>query len=214
MQGNPPTSGYGSAPNEGGPHPPGGVVPPHHSGLPPGGAYALPQRQRPSRLPVALATLAVLLAGAALVVSLVREPKAPAPPPPAPPQSQTVDQEIFNDEADRPLCEAIAPLMRENDDQTRAFSQHKAGTPEQISALVDYRKFMEDWAPRAQAVVNEHADPPRYLTRMLQRFIDDMLLYVGLKTVSDEVGVNTWKLSLTDYNGPASVCERLGEFWR
>ena len=34
-----------------------------------------------------------------------------------------------------------------------------------------------DWANRIQRLLNEHAEPPRYLTRTLQRYIDGMLLY-------------------------------------
>lgn len=179
----------------------------------PVGPYAPPPR-RGSRLAVSLATLAVLLGAAALVVSLVREPAAPASSPPTTTTATAPAQQVFVEEADRSLCEAIAPLMKENDEKTREFSQFKAGSPEQSDALPGYRNFTEAWAARIQSVLHEQSDPPRYLTRTLQRFIDDMLLYVNSDSVSDEVGVNTWKLSLSDYGGPASVCRKLGVNWQ
>ena len=64
-----------------------------------------------------------------------------------------------------------------------------------------------------QAVLNKHTDPPRYLTRTLQRFIDDMVLYVERDVVSDEVGVSTFRLSSTDYGGPQFRCQMLGLPW-
>jgi hypothetical protein len=207
MQGNAPGGGYGP-PAAQGPQPqPSGPVPP-------GDSFST-RPTKSSRLALLLGVVAVLLAAAALVVSLVREPKASAPtatPAPSPTASVPAEQ-LFVDDADRALCQAIAPLMRENDQETRAFAQHKSGSPEQQSALPSYRRFTEDWASRIQLILNEKSTPPRFLTRTLQRFIDDMLIYVSSDSVSDEVGVNTWKLSLSDYSGPSGRCRDLGAHW-
>src|SRR6185312_4295024 len=84
------------------------------------GAYVPPPRK--SRLAVGLAALAVALAAAALVVSLVRKPEVRSTP--STPSTQTTAsttaaaapaQEIYVEDADRALCEAISPLMKEND---------------------------------------------------------------------------------------------------
>src|SRR6266404_4151278 len=89
---------------------------------------------RPSRrgvLTAAGVVLAVLLGAAALIVALTREPPAPA----AAPQAPTTQQGPTTD-ADRKLCQAIAPLMKENDDRSNAFlGTGQPGSPEQDAAL-------------------------------------------------------------------------------
>src|SRR5258708_5808250 len=60
--------------------------------------------------------LAILLAVAALIVALTREPPAPAAAPQAPPS-----QHAPTADADQKVCQAIAPLMKENDDRSNAF---------------------------------------------------------------------------------------------
>src|SRR5689334_14734088 len=99
--------------------PAGGPVPP---GFGPG--YPVSQRPKPSRAGVWLGAIACVLAAAALVVGVVAlyEPATAAiasSPPTAPPQ--LIADEIFIDEADKPLCEDIGPLMREETDRTNTF---------------------------------------------------------------------------------------------
>ncbi|MFZ0833722.1 MAG: hypothetical protein WAM92_11680, partial [Mycobacterium sp.] len=113
-----------------------------------------------------LAVVAVLLAGAALVVSLVRKPDVQTSSQQTPMPTATVPaQQLFNADADRSLCEAIAPLMKENEDRGREFTALQAGSPEQGAAISGYRSFVEDWARRVQDVLNKHIEPERYLTR-------------------------------------------------
>lgn len=176
---------------------------------------------RASALPLVLATIAVLLATGALVVSLVRESNremtvSPPPPTTSPPTTAeltAVANEIFNDEADRELCQLIGPLMKESDQGARAFAAHSNGSVEQTNAIPDYRTFTRDMANRLQSILNAHAQHSRFLARKLQRFIDDTLLYSELDSVSDEIGINTWKMSLSDYGGPLSRCRALGVKW-
>jgi len=172
-----------------------------------------PPPKRTSRLTISLGAIAVLLTVAALVVSLVRKSETPAPAKPTPTPA-TAQAQIFNVDADRSLCEAIAPLMKESNDQAKAFSALAPGSPEQIAALPNYRRFTEDWASRIQSILNGHSDPPRFMTRTLQRFIDDSLLYVELPAVDGETASNTWRLSLSDYAGPRATCYDLGVNWQ
>jgi hypothetical protein len=207
--------GYGLPPAGNGPHSqqPG---PNMQSGpLPPAVPFA-PAPGRTSRLAVVLGAIALVLAGAALVVSLVRKPEAqsPAQQTPTPAATELAPlQQIFVGDADRALCEAIAPLMTESNNQAKTFSALASGSPEQIAALPTYRKFTEDWAGRIQSILNTHSDPPRFMTRTLQRFIDDTLLYAELPAVDDETAANTWRLSLSDYAGPRATCYNLGVNW-
>src|SRR5262245_17949035 len=98
-----------------------GNVPGMNYGPPSASGPSVPPPPRRSLLPVSLAALAVVLAAAALVISLVRKPEAPAPTPSTPTTAAASTQEIFVDDADRQLCQAIVPLMKESDERARAF---------------------------------------------------------------------------------------------
>ena len=158
--------------------------------------------------------LAVLLAAAALIVAIVavtREPPAPAAAPqaPTPQQGPTAD-------ADRKLCGAIAPLMKENDDRSNGFlGTGQPGSPEQDAALPKFVTDTQDWARRTQQVSDANANPPRLLTRTLQRYVDDMQLFVasvrpGPGTKYDEAA---WTDSIVAYGGPLATCQALGVQW-
>lgn len=198
MQGNPPGVGYGPAPN------------PMGSPMSPA---AVPSRRRGSRLAIALGVFAVLLAGAALGVSLIRKPgvqtAAPAPTPAVP------AQQLFVDDADRGLCQAIAPLMTQIGEQNKAFAKLEPGSPEQGDAIPGYRSFIEGWANQIQMLLNAHSNPPRYLTRTLQAYIDDKLLYVELAQPGrvDPGDQMTWNQASIDAGGPLGTCTKLGITW-
>lgn len=178
-----------------------------------GPAYPGPPRaSRRAILGAAGVVLAVLLAAAALIVALTREPPAPhaAAPPAAP------SQQVPTPDADRKLCEAIAPLMKENDDRSNAFlGTGQPGSPEQDAALPKFVTDTQDWARRTQLVLDANANPPRLLTRTLQRYIDDMQLFVasvrpGPGTKYDEAA---WTDSIVAYGGPLATCQALGVQW-
>jgi hypothetical protein len=158
--------------------------------------------------------LAVLLAGTALIVAIVALTEKPphaastAAPPPSQ-QGPTTD-------ADRKLCQAIGPLMKENDDRSNAFlGTGQPGSPEQDAALPKFVADTQDWARRTQQVLDANANPPRLLTRTLQRYIDDMQLFVasvrpGPGTKYDEAA---WTDSIVAYGGPLATCQALGVQW-
>ncbi|HUM00244.1 MAG TPA: hypothetical protein VLU24_12705, partial [Mycobacterium sp.] len=85
------------------------------------------------------------------MVSLVRKPEAQSPaqqtPTPTATESAPV-QQIFVGDADRALCQAIAPLMGEVGEQNKAFAELAPGSPEQGAAIPGYRSFIEDWTNR------------------------------------------------------------------
>jgi hypothetical protein len=157
--------------------------------------------------------LAILLAVAALIVAIValtdEPPPAPTPPAPQSQQGPTAD-------SDRKVCEAIAPLMKENDDRSNAFlGTGQPGSPEQDAALPKFVTDTQDWARRTQQVLDANANPPRLLTRTLQRYIDDMQLFVasvrpGPGTKYDEAA---WTDSIVAYGGPLATCQALGVQW-
>jgi hypothetical protein len=178
-----------------------------------GRPYGGPSPTRRRRVLGTGVVLAILLAVAALIVAilaLTREPP-PAASPAAPPSQQgpaTAD--------DRKLCEAIAPLMKENDDRSNAFlGTGQPGSPEQDAALPKFVTDTQDWARRTQQMLDANANPPRLLTRTMRRYIDDMQLFVasvrpGPGTKYDEAA---WTDSIVAYGGPLATCQALGVQW-
>ena len=124
-------------------------------------------------------------------------------------------KQLFVEDADRSLCQAIVPLMEEVGEQNKLFGALAPGSPEQGAAIPGYRSFIEGWATRIQDVLNSHASPPRYLTRTLQAYIDDKLLYVELAEPGrvDPGDQLTWNQASIDGGGPLSTCRQLGITW-
>lgn len=168
------------------------------------------ERRRPSKMAAGV-MLALVLAVVALliaIVSLVSQPD-PAPAVSAPnPQSMT--------DADKAMCPAIGPLMKENDDRSNAFlATGEAGSPERDAALSKFVTDTRGWVQRTQEVLDAHANPPRFTVRALQRYIDDMQLFVasvrpGPGTQYDEAA---WTDSIVAYGGVLTSCQQLGTTW-
>jgi hypothetical protein len=158
--------------------------------------------------------VAIVLSVAALIVALVRGGDSrPVTPTAQPSASSTPTTSGNTTAADKALCEAIAPLMKESSARKNAFTDSGPdGSPERDAALQDFRDKTQDWVGRAQAALDEHADPPRFLTRTLQRYIDDMRmlasnLHPGPLSPSNEAG---WRDSVFALAGPFEVCGKLG----
>jgi hypothetical protein len=155
-----------------------------------------------------------VLSAAALIVALVRGGQSTAPSTPtaqsATPSTSSAGADTT---ADKALCEAIAPLIKESTEQKNAFvALGHTGTPERDAGIPDFRSKTQEWVGQAQQVLDEHSIPPRYVTRTLQRYIDDMRLYVasirpGPATDADTA---TWTDSLATLGGPFEVCNALG----
>lgn len=187
----------------------GGPPPPRFPSAPP------PTVSPRGRLVPIGVVLALVLAVAALVIALVSLGQKPD----AGERAQATNAEaptVPATDADRELCQAIAPLMKENDDRSNGFlGSGDPGSPEQTAALPGFVTDTQDWARRTQEVLDAHAAPPRFMTRALQRYIDDMQLFVasvrpGPGTPYDEAA---WTDSIVAYGGPLSVCQALGVQW-
>jgi hypothetical protein len=118
--------------------------------------------------------------------------------------------------ADRALCNAIAPLMKRSTDERNALvDSGPPGSTAQDAALPKFIADTKDWAGEIEVVLNKYSEPPRHLTRTLQRYIDDMLLFVesvrpGPGTKYDEAA---WTDSTVAAGGPMRVCYDLGVQW-
>jgi hypothetical protein len=181
-------------------------------GLTSGGA-----RPRGAGIAVALATIAVVLAAAALIVAIVRggDSSAPATPTAQPSTSPTA---VASDTsaADKALCESIAPLMAESDQMSNEYTNTgDAGTPARDAALPKFISDTEAWIPRIESVLDSHPNVRPTFKRSLQRFIDDRQLLVWNVRVgpSKSYDETTWSDSLAAYGGPLRICHDLGVSW-
>ncbi|OTR18098.1 hypothetical protein B9M82_02755 [Mycobacteroides abscessus] len=125
--------------------------------------------------------------------------------------------QLFEDEADLALCKAIPDLMQERDAADQKYQAlPPAGSPERNAAMPSFKSGMEDWAKRMQSVLNQHSNPDRYLTRTLQRYIDDLLLYtqnIYPGKPADSFDQITWNTSVVSYGGALGRCQQLGVRW-
>jgi hypothetical protein len=172
-------------------------------------------RRRGAGIAIALGIVAVLVAVAALVVALTRggESSAPASPMAQPSTSSTAGTAADTSAADKALCGAIAPLIKESTAEKNAYaSLGPTGSAERDAGLPDFVNKTQDWARRAQQALDDHANPPRYFTRTLQRYIDDMRLLVANLRPGPAADSDTaaWTDSLVALAGPFEVCGKVG----
>jgi hypothetical protein len=203
----PPPGGYAPVPSSGG-RPP---APP----LPPYGVTTRPNGRGGRILVGAGVALAIVLAAAALVVALVAHDNKAAPPSGAASTRSSTEPQS-TETADRALCQAIAPLMKEGDARAKAFvNLGQSGTPERDAGIAQFVADTQSWADRVQKVLDQHKDPPRFLTRTLQRYIDDVRLYaVNIRPgPATEFDTAAWNDSVVAYGGPVGVCPTLGVQW-
>jgi Na+-transporting methylmalonyl-CoA/oxaloacetate decarboxylase gamma subunit len=185
--------------------------PPPPAPYPPFGPHAQGPRRGRGVLAGIGIVLAIALAAAALVVSLISARHDQASPPPAAPPASS--QPASTADADKALCVAIAPLIKESNTESKAYtSTGDAGTPGRDAATPGFVDQTADWVKRAQPVLDQYATPPRYLTRSLQRYIDDMHMFAG--SVRPGPGTSAdkaaWEDGLVALGGPYEVCGDAG----
>lgn len=182
---------------------------------------SLPRRH--SRGPLGLwilASIATLAAIAALVLGVIAVGKSPQvqdAPAQAPAPSPAASPVVFDDAADLALCGALPDLMRESTSRRNAFIQTPVDSPERRAAIPRFKAESEDWANRVQQVIAAHSSPDRYLTRTLQRYVDDILLYsqnIYPERSFDKFDDATWNLAVVDYGGALGRCQQLGIHWQ
>ena len=179
----------------------------------------------PRRTPAGVwiaAALALVVSIAALILGVIALNKSPQQVDSTPAAATTATPAratpiLFDDDADRTLCEAITDLMRERDEADQAFQAlPPAQTPERDAAIPGYKVAVQDWAGYLQPVLAAHAEPNRYLTRTLQRYIDDKLLYaqnIYPGKPADPFDKDTWNIGVVDYGGALGRCQQLGIHW-
>jgi hypothetical protein len=157
----------------------------------------------------------IVVATAALVVGLLALTR---PATPTTPSRSQITQSATDDttDADKALCSSIAPLMKRSVDERNGFVHAgPTGSPERDAALPKFVDDTKQWAKDAQQSLDSAPGSRRLLTRTLQRYIDDMLLYVegiraGRETKYDDAA---WVDATEIVNGPLTICYHLGVTW-
>jgi hypothetical protein len=163
----------------------------------------------------ALCSVAAMVLGG-LALAKVSQVQSSPPAAPTTVTAPAAAPQLFDDAADRALCQAIPDLMRERDKADNAFQALPAGSAERSAAIPGYKAGVQDWAGRLEAVLASRAQPDRYLTRTLQRYIDDKLLYaqnIYPNKPSDPFDKPTWDAGVVDYGGALGRCNQLGLVW-
>jgi hypothetical protein len=165
-----------------------------------------------------LAGAAVVVSIAALVLGVIAVAGKPSAVQSAPTTSAKPAAPIlFDDAADRPLCEALPSLMRERNEADRVYTALPVGSAERSAAMPAYKIGVQEWAGRVQEVLAAHVSPDRYLTRTLQRYVDDKLLYaqnIYPNRPADPFDEATWNAGVVDYGGALGRCNQLGIHWQ
>jgi hypothetical protein len=218
MTGGGPTTQHGPGP--GGYPPPGPAATPGASGVPPpswvGGQWspaAGPSRGRGVLVGAGI-LIAILLAAAALVVAIVRQPETTSKSPAT--ASAGVPSVGDTSAADKAFCEKVGPLLREGIDIGKGFvALGQTGTPERDAGIADYRKAVDDWANRIQPILDKNGSPSNYLARTTQNFVDLRRLYATNIRPGPALPTDTeaWDESLIAYGGPWETCRALGVTW-
>lgn len=191
--------------------------------MPPGGYVPQPQPTPPPRkrglLMAGALVTAIVLATAALVVGIIAISRptvsttADRTPPAA---SPTTSAPTDTSAADRKLCEAVAPLIRESADDGRSFVDlGPTGTPARDAGIPQYQASVSDWVKRIQPIVDNHPGADAFFKRTLQRFIDDTRIYAASIRPGPENDADAaaWNDKLVAIGGPFEVCHRLGVSW-
>jgi hypothetical protein len=213
MDGNAPWGGQTPPPPLSGSQMP---MPPNAGPPPPWPPHPVGKSSRRSLLVPIGVGVAVLLSAAALVVSLVKGGDSSSAPTETP-TAKSEPPQVFVDSADRSLCQAMGPLMKESNDSGNAFQKSgQQNTPERKAAIPKYVSDTYDWARRAQAILNDHSEPPRFLTRNFQRFIDDAILFAeALSPDRDSSAYENqiYEYSIKDLAGLVGRCSEVDAPW-
>jgi hypothetical protein len=203
--------------------PPGAPNPPPGSYPPPGGyAQAPPPTPRPRKRGLLVAVslvMSILLATAALVVGVIaisRPTSSPSPNRTPPAASPTAAGPSDTTAADRDLCQAVAPLIRENADAGKGFvNLGPAGTPARDAGIPQYQDSVSDWVNRIQPILDQHPDADPFFRRTMQRFIDDSRIYAASIRPGPENDADAaaWNDKLVAIGGPFEICHQLGVQW-
>lgn len=161
--------------------------------------------------------VALLLAAAALVVALVKGGSEPSSSPDPIQGAEPEPAQVLLDDADRDLCLAIGPLMQESEDLKNGYiDSGPQNSPERKAAIPKFVEATQNWANRMEDVLNDNAEPNRHLTRVLQRYIDDSLIYahdLAPDRDSSKYENPIYDLGVMDYAGALGRCAALKAGW-
>lgn len=138
--------------------------------------------QPPAKTPTwAKITTGVSVCAAIVVAAVALEDgRRPINQPQAAPPIVSTAPQVDGRAADRALCQQVQPMMAESIAFSKTFAGTGApGSPERDAAIPGFRVTVKQWADRMQIPLDSASTPPRFLTRSLQRYVDDLHLYAS-----------------------------------
>lgn len=192
------------------------------AGAPPAPPQPYGWRPTPARapggkiLPIAVGA-AIVLSAAALVVGIVALMR-PASTTPATPAVTTQGHTTGSPEANRAFCTDIAPLVTESDKSSRAFSSLDKKSPDFKTAAQPFITETKSLVGRMQTVIDAHGDADPFLTRSMQRFVDDQRYIIDDLVAGDgpewlPYDQTSWNDGVSAQGSPARICWDLGVKW-
>jgi hypothetical protein len=161
--------------------------------------------------------LAVVFSVAALIVSLMRGGGDASPGPAEPNSANTEPLVVFADDADRELCKSMGSTMNEQIDAMNTLQDStQQNTPERKAAIPAFVNGTYEWARKAQDVLNQHSDPPRFLTTIYQRYIHDTLLFAEQLAPDRDASAyenQLYEQTLKDLAGLIGRCSEVDVRW-
>lgn len=118
--------------------------------------------------------------------------------------------------ADKDFCVAIAPLVKEANDTDRSFSGlGEPGTAARDAGIPGFQASVRDWLTRVEPVLDEHAGASGFMTRNVNRYVDDRRIYAAMLRAGPAAAEDTaaWNGQLMALGAPYEVCRKLGVWW-
>jgi hypothetical protein len=192
---------------------------PHAGSAPPPPWPQQPVAKHPRRgflVPIGVA-LAVLLSAAALVVALMKGSGDTSSAPTATQSVKPEKTQVFVDSADRDLCQAMGPIMNEQLDAMNTLQDTtQQNSPERKAAIPKFVADTYGWARKAQEMLNKYSDPPRFLARNYQQYIDDTLLFAEQLAPDRDASAyenQIYEQTLKDLAGLIGRCSEVDVHW-
>ena len=136
--------------------------------------------------------------------------------PPATPQAEP--QELFVDDADKALCEAIGPLMREETDRANAFlATGEPDSPERKAAIPTFKADTLDWADRIQDATERARRPSAvsdpHTAAIHRRHAAVQREHVPGPCRRIHSTTTTYDSAVVALGGPLATCYKVGVGW-
>ncbi len=106
-------------------------------------------------------------------------------------------------------------MVEQNKVSNDWFRLGEPGSTARDAGLPKFIDDTENWVGRAEAVLAEHPGVQPRLERTMNRYLDDLWLFVNniAPGPSEDYDKAAWIDSMIAYGGPQTICDDLGAGW-